>query len=178
MKLLIYILFILILFSSCDSCSKSGRRHLNTTEPPKQERANNSISDNNSNRNSNIIKMEKINGVYQIPIVVNGVKMYFIFDTGASSISISLTEANFLYKQGKLSISDIKGTQNFIDATGNISEGTIINLKEVKIGNKTLNNVEASVVNNLDAPLLLGQSALDKFGKISIDYNKGEIIFE
>jgi aspartyl protease family protein len=38
--------------------------------------------------------------------------------------------------------------------------------------------VQASVVHNLQAPLLLGQSALNKFGKISIDYNNGEITFE
>lgn len=122
--------------------------------------------------------MEKINGVYQIPVEVDGVKMFFIFDTGASIISISETEANFLWKQGKLTKDDIKGTANFSDANGDISEGTIIVLSTVKIGDRILNNVEASVVHNLNAPLLFGQSALEKFGKISIDYNQSEITFE
>jgi aspartyl protease family protein len=121
--------------------------------------------------------MDKINGVYQIPVEVNGVKMFFIFDTGASIISISETEANFLWKQGKLSKDDIRGTMNFSDANGDISEGTIIILSTVKIGDRVLTNIEASVVHNLNAPLLFGQSALEKFGKISIDYKNGEIIF-
>jgi aspartyl protease family protein len=125
-----------------------------------------------------VVKMERINGVYQIPVEVNGVKMYFIFDTGASIISISETEANFLWKQGKLTRDDIKGTANFSDANGDISEGTIIILQTVKIGDRNLTNIEASVVHNLNAPLLFGQSALEKFGKISIDNNRGEITFE
>jgi aspartyl protease family protein len=125
-----------------------------------------------------VIKMEKINGVYQIPVLVNGVKMHFIFDTGASTISISVTEASFLYKQGELKDEDIKGTANYSDANGDISEGTIINLTTVQIGNRVLKNIEASVVHNLNAPLLFGQSALEKFGKITIDNSKSEITFE
>jgi aspartyl protease family protein len=126
----------------------------------------------------NIIKMEKKDGVYQIPIFINGVQMYFIFDTGASLISISNVEVTFLYKQGKLSDEDIIGSANFIDANGDISEGTIINLKEVKIGNKILRNIRASVVDNSKAPLLFGQSALENFGVISIDYKNEILIFQ
>ena len=122
--------------------------------------------------------MEKLNGVYQIPVTINGIPMFFIFDTGASIISISETEVNFLYKQGKLTQKDIKGTAKFSDANGDISEGTIIVLETVKIGDRVLHNIEASVVHNLNAPLLFGQSALGEFGKISIDYNRGEITFE
>jgi aspartyl protease family protein len=87
-------------------------------------------------------------------------------------------EAMFLYKQGKLVENDILGSQQYQIADGSIAEGTIINLRTVKIGNRTLNNVKASVVHNSNAPLLLGQSALAQFGKVSIDYNKNEITFE
>jgi aspartyl protease family protein len=104
--------------------------------------------------------------------------MNFIFDTGASDITISATEAMFLYKQGTLQQEDILGTQQYQIADGSISEGTIINLRTVKIGKKTLKNVKASIVHNMEAPLLLGQSALAQFGKVSIDYNKNEITFD
>ena len=46
-----------------------------------------------------IIEMVEVNGIYQIPCKVNGVPMNFIFDTGASEVTISLTEAKFLIKQ-------------------------------------------------------------------------------
>jgi aspartyl protease family protein len=124
------------------------------------------------------VKMEKSNGVYKIPVTINGSEMYFIFDTGAGMISISTVEATFLYKQGKLSDDDIVGKADFLDANGNISSDVIIRLKEVTIGNRTIRNIDASVVGNAKAPLLFGQSALEKFGKISIDYSKGEISFE
>lgn len=134
-------------------------------------------STNDDDNNSNIIKMKKEDGVYKVHIYINGVRMEFIFDTGASTISISQTEAHFLIKQGTLTNDDIKGSANFFDANGDISVGRIINLREVKIGNKVLHNVKASVVDNFDAPLLLGQSALKGFGKITIDYENLEIIF-
>jgi len=127
---------------------------------------------------SNIIKMEKRNGVYYIPVLINDVKMKFIFDTGASDITISVTEAEFLIKQGTLTKEDVIGTANYSDANGDVNEGTVINLKTVQLGNKVLHNIRASIVHNDRAPLLLGQSALEKFGKVSIDYKKGIIILE
>ena len=54
-------------------------------------------------------------------------------------------------------------------ASGDIHEGTILKLKEVKLGDAVLKNIEASVVGNQKAPLLLGQSVLEKFGTITID---------
>ena len=161
-----------VFLNGCTGCSKTGRKSLMLTS--KQTK----IEDNKPATFANIVIMEKRNGVYQIPIEVNGVKMYFIFDTGASTISISDVEAIFLIKQEKLSEKDIIGEQQFILADGSISEGTIINLKQVKIGNKTLTNIKASVVHNLQSPLLVGQSALEKFGKITIDNEKKIIIFE
>lgn len=168
------ILIISLIFCNCSGCSKSGLR--NEINNRKQSSQPNIQSTRHST--STIVKMEKQNGVYRIPVDINGVRMHFIFDTGASMISISSTEAIFLYKQGKLTSEDILGKTNFIDANGDVSEGTVIVLREVKIGNKILNDVEASVVNNLEAPILMGQSALEKFGKISIDYGNNEITFE
>lgn len=164
-----------ILFSGCSGCSKSGQKQQLSNQSDKPDSRNEERLKSGA---KTIVKMEKLNGVYQIPVEVNEVKMFFIFDTGASKISISETEANFLWKQGKLTRNDIKGTANFSDANGDISEGTIIVLRSVKIGDRVLSNIEASVVHNINAPLLFGQSALEKFGKISIDNNKGEITFE
>ncbi len=175
---IIQIIFISASFflSGCNGCSKSGQKQRlshQSTEPAESRK-----NERPTAGEKTVVKMEKVNGVLQIPVEVDGVKMFFIFDTGASIISISETEANFLWKQGKLTKDDIVGTANFSDANGDISEGTIIILTTVKIGDRVLKNVEASVVHNLNAPLLFGQSALGKFGKISIDNNRGEITFE
>lgn len=53
-----------------------------------------------------------------------------------------------------------------------------INLRTVKIGNTLLQNVEAIVVGNNKAPLLLGQSAFEQFSRIEIDNENQRIIFK
>jgi predicted aspartyl protease len=68
-----------------------------------------------------------------MPCLVNGLKLNFIFDTGASDVSISLTEASFMLKNGYLKESDIKGTEYYSFANGDIAEGTTILLREVDI---------------------------------------------
>lgn len=123
------------------------------------------------------VTMEKSGGVYLVPITVNGLDLKFIFDTGASSISLSSAEAAVMYRQGKITEDDILGQQQFLDATGGISVGTIVKLKTVEVGGIMLHNVEASIVDNIQAPLLLGQTALSKFGKVTIDYNNNTIEF-
>lgn len=123
------------------------------------------------------VRMEKAGGVYLVPITVNGLNLKFIFDTGASSISLSSAEAMVMLRQGQISEDDFVGQQQFQDATGGISVGTIVRLRTVEIGGITLNNVEASIVDNIQAPLLLGQTALSKFGKVTIDYNNNIIEF-
>ena len=109
---------------------------------------------------------------------IKTIRLKFIFDTGASNICISSAEATVLYRQGTLQKEDILDIQYFQDATGKVSAGTEINLKTVKIGDRVLHNIEATVIDDNEAPLLLGQSALEKFGKISIDNKNNQIIFE
>jgi len=136
------------------------------------------INDNNTDEEKTIVRFEHENGILKIPVLINGIELYFIFDTGASLITISNREASYLYKNGKLLDKDLIGKSQFVDANGDISEGTIINLTSVIIGNRELQNVQACVIEGQNAPLLFGQSALQKFGKVSIDYAKNEISFE
>ena len=118
------------------------------------------------------IPFTKEGGVCKVKCAINGLPLHFIFDTGATDVSISSVEATFMAKNDFLSSSDIIGKQNYQTADGNITEGTIINLKDVKLGSLHLNNIKASVVRNQVAPLLLGQSVLSKLGKIEIDNTK------
>jgi len=118
------------------------------------------------------IPFTKESGVCKVKCTINGLPLHFIFDTGAADVSISSVEATFMAKNDFLSSSDIIGKQNYQTADGNITEGTIINLKDVKLGSLHLNNIKASVVRNQAAPLLLGQSVLSKLGKIEIDNTK------
>lgn len=109
------------------------------------------------------------NGVTTVKCSINGLPLTFVFDTGASDVSISQTEASFMYKNGYLSKKDIVGNSAYITADGSISIGTNIILQKIDFGGLELKAVRASVVGNQRAPLLLGQSVLQRLGKIEID---------
>lgn len=120
--------------------------------------------------------MQKRGGVYEVPCKVNGLSLKFIFDTGASDVSISMSEAIFMIKNGYLTEKDIKGSEFYSIANGDIQEGTTINLKVVEISGLKLYNVKASILHSLETPLLLGQSALRKLGRIEFDYGSEELV--
>ena len=125
------------------------------------------------------VQMKKMySGVYEVPCTINGLELKFIFDTGASDVTISSVEASFMLKNNFLSKDDVRGKEYFSTATGEIHEGTKINLREIKIGDAVLKNVEASVVKNQQAPLLLGQSVLERFGTITIDNINSKLVIK
>lgn len=126
-------------------------------------------NDNSSPVYTEVQMKKQYGGTYEVPCMVNGLPLMMIFDTGAADVTISTVEASFMFKNGYLKDSDIKGSRNYVTADGGVHAGTVITLKEVKLGDAVLKNVQASVVHNQKAPLLLGQSVLERFGKITID---------
>lgn len=119
------------------------------------------------------VPFSKVGNVYKVPCKINNLPLHFIFDTGASDVSISNVEATFMMKNDYLKSTDVMGRQNYLTADGEICEGTVINLRTVNFAGLHLENVKASVVRNQSAPLLLGQSVLNRLGKIEIDNGKG-----
>ena len=118
------------------------------------------------------IPFTKENGTCYVKCKINGLPLKFTFDTGAADVSLSMVEANFMMKNGYLNKGDIIGKGYYSDATGTISEGTIVNIRKVEFGDLSLDNVRASIVKNQKAPLLLGQTVLSRAGKIEIDNEK------
>lgn len=179
-KKLAFVLFsILLLFSSCRYRPHQRQRG---ADDRRYDRIEQRYQDRTSKRKKLsgpvYVPLERGNGVFYVRIKVNDVPMRFVFDTGASVISLSLTEANFLVKQGTLTESDFDGEEFFSDAVGNINMSYKVNLRTIEIGGVTLHNVPASVVPNQDASLLLGQSALSQFDKVSVDYKQNMLILE
>ena len=117
-------------------------------------------------------------GTFEVPCQINGLPLQMIFDTGASDVTISSVEANYMLKNRYLSDRDIKGRRYYQVATGELSPGAVITLREVMIGDVLLKDVEASVVNNQHAPLLFGQSAMERFGTITIDNENNKLIIK
>ena len=141
-------------------------------EKHRQEVSSDSSDSESFEETTEEIPFSKEGDMCKVKCAINGLPLHFIFDTGSSNVSLSSVEATFMVKNGYLSASDVVGKQHFLTASGEVSEGTVINLREVKFGNLHLDNIKASVVRNQSAPLLLGQSVLNKLGKIEIDNDK------
>lgn len=108
-------------------------------------------------------------GVYTIPCEVNGLKLRFVFDTGAADVHLSLVEAAFMLKNGYIDENDFIGSGTYTMADGSILENAMVNLRTIKIGNTVIRNVKACISSKINASLLLGQSAIQKMGSYSID---------
>jgi clan AA aspartic protease (TIGR02281 family) len=98
------------------------------------------------------------------------------FDTGASDILISQTEVDFMLKNGYLTEQDFIGSNNYYTANEEKIEARTVMLRQVEIGGLVLRNVRAAVIKNRKAGMLFGQSALSRYGKITIDNQKKQII--
>ncbi|MGO3183602.1 MAG: TIGR02281 family clan AA aspartic protease [Aequorivita sp.] len=116
--------------------------------------------------------MKERQGVYMVPCKLNGVSLAMLLDTGASDVVISSTEAAFLMKQGSIVEDDIIGKGKYQTADGRIVEGTYLNIRELHIGDILLSNVKAAIIEESNAPLLLGQSALSQLGSYRISDNQ------
>lgn len=115
------------------------------------------------------IKMTLNGGVYSIPCVVNGQLLSFIFDTGAADVHISKEIAIKLLENGYLKENNILGSSYYQLANGSFVQNTQIVIEKITVGTVVLNNVRASVSNQLNSPLLFGQSAIKKLGALRLE---------
>ena len=111
-------------------------------------------------------------GVKYVHVKVNGVGWDMIFDTGCSGTLLSLSEARYLAAKGLLVEQDVLGTTHSQIADGSIVENMVVNLRIVSIitddgSSIDCHNVKATVSNNINAPLLLGNEVLDE---VAYDY--------
>ena len=129
--------------------------------------------------NNNEVAVKKVGGVYSLPVELNEVlKINFIFDSGASDVSISPDVALTLLKAETIKDSDWLQGEYYKFADGSIAKSKRFKLKSLKIGNKVIRNVTCSISNSIDSPMLLGQSVLNKFGKYTFDNKRQLLIFE
>ncbi len=126
-----------------------------------------------------VVPFRTVGGVKYVKVTVNGMGVDMILDTGCSGALISVAEANYLYQKGRLSIDDVLGVAQSQIADGSIVENMVVNLREVIIGDKIIcPNVQATVSNNIAAPLLLGNGVLDRAASFTIDNENEVIIFK
>ena len=131
-------------------------------------------------RRTNVINLQNVGNVYLLKAKLNGIleNQEFVFDTGASDLTITPDVFSILYKAGTIKASDFIGTATYQLADGSIVRGKKFILRELKIDDIILNDIEVSISNNVQAPMLFGQSAISKLGNYKIDFKQGLLILE
>lgn len=115
-----------------------------------------------------LIKTES--GTYLIPVILNNeVKTNFLFDTGASDLTLTPDILSLLKRNGSLSSADYLGNKTYTLADGKKVNCEIYKLKTVIIGEYTLVDVNASIIEDNNAWPLLGQNVLGRIGKWTIN---------
>jgi aspartyl protease family protein len=87
---------------------------------------------------------------------INGGSVRFVVDTGATVVSLSSGEAQ------RLKINYRSGPQVAINTANGMASAWQVKLDTVKLGDITLDNVDAVVLDNNAMPVLLGMSFLNR----------------
>ncbi|MGH8119318.1 MAG: TIGR02281 family clan AA aspartic protease [Gammaproteobacteria bacterium] len=107
-------------------------------------------------------------GMYLVNGSINGYEVSFVVDTGASLISMNKHQAKRIGLDYKM-----KGIETMTETASGYTKIYLVKLKEVKVGNITVNDVDGAVHDN-DFPtvILLGNSFL---GKVNL-YREGMLL--
>lgn len=121
-------------------------------------------------------------GLAEVQVSLNGVPFNMWWDTGASLTSISNLEFAKLVKEGKISDYDYVRTMVATIADGSEVEEPIYQIKELYLKGENdkyiaIRDIYVAVSENLDAPLLLGQNAIQQFPSHTFNDTKCVIEF-
>jgi clan AA aspartic protease (TIGR02281 family) len=115
------------------------------------------------------VQMEEDGGTFRIPVLINNtITLKFTIDSGASDVTIPADVMSTLVRTGSVTRQDFVGVQTFQLADGTTVPSPIFRIKSLKVGDRELQNVTASVTND-NGSLLLGQSFLSRLTSWSID---------
>lgn len=116
-----------------------------------------------SNQLGQIVINRSFDKHFYANIKINGVKIKFMIDTGATDIVLSISDA----KKIGLDLNDLVFNKPYQTANG-ISYGASAILSNVEFGQLQLKNVRASVNNANMGTSLLGMTFLNKFKRYEI----------
>jgi len=117
-------------------------------------------------------------GTFMVPVRINGVlELHFTVDSGASDVTIPADVVRTLVRTGTISESDFIGEQTYRLADGSTIKSATFRIRQLQVGDRTITNVLGSVA-NVNGSLLLGQSFLSRFQRVSFDYGQGVLVLE
>jgi clan AA aspartic protease (TIGR02281 family) len=115
-------------------------------------------------------------GTFIVPVTINGkITLNFIIDSGASDVAVPADVVSTLIRTGSIKEEDFLGEKQYELADGSTVPSATFVLRSLKVGDKVVKNVRASVA-SAKGSLLLGQSFLNRFNSWSVD-NRQRLLF-
>jgi peptidoglycan-associated lipoprotein len=130
------------------------------------------------NPEDNIVQLETGKGSsLMVPAVINGRTVNLMIDPNDRGFIFSLAEAQKLLQNGSVTKDDFVGDANQILAEGSIADRAVFKIRELRIGPRTVTNIEASVSHKLTEGVIIGESTISTLGRFKIDQGKKQLIF-
>ena len=113
-----------------------------------------------------------------MPVSINNqITLHFTLDSGAADVTIPPDVVRTLMRTGTLSEADFLETKTYRLADGRTIPGRSFRIRFLKVGDKVLEDVTASVI-SAEGSLLLGQSFLRRLKSWSIDNERQVLVLE
>ena len=125
-----------------------------------------------------VIPLMNDSGIFVVPVEINGaLTLDFVIDSGASDVSVPADVVSTLIRTKTIGPSDFVGQQTYVMADGSEAPSDVFVIRSLKVGNRVVQNVRASIASP-KATLLLGQSFLRHFNSWSIDNARHTLVLE
>jgi clan AA aspartic protease (TIGR02281 family) len=122
------------------------------------------------------VPIEVEGGTFIVPVTINGqITLKFMIDSGATDVTVPADVVLTLTRTGSIVKEDFLGEQQYQLADGSTVPSPVFTIRSLKVGDKVLENVRASVA-SINGSLLLGQSFLNRFSSWAVD-NKNRLLF-
>jgi hypothetical protein len=110
-----------------------------------------------------VITMSLNGSYYSLPAKINGVPVNMVFSPSMEKVVISAESGRYYYQNGIVTDRDITyATNDYVE----------LNIRELEIGGIVIKNVSAVILSDYNGPVVLGQSAMQKLGRYSINGNQ------
>lgn len=131
-----------------------------------------------ASQSSTEIPLLKEGGTFKVPVLINGIiPLHFTVDSGASDVTIPADVVMTLMRTGTIVDDDFLGDQIYVLADGSRIKSKRFRIRQLKVGDSVVHNVVGSVA-DVRGSLLLGQSFLSRFRKVSFNYKDNTLILE
>ena len=116
-------------------------------------------------------------GYFTFEANVDGYKETFTYSQNAD-FCMSEATALRLLKEGRISRDNFEGEVEKILGTGTVANGAILTLKEIRIANKTLTNVQVKVVQKMVEQWVIGKKTMSLMGNYEFDTKEKQLKFK